>query len=181
MKKKSLGSASDQTSVRSNWPLIRQVCAQNCLWSDRHRPNWPLIRQVPDHCPDTSDLEVFSRPCNLSAPRTCVRSKMVWSEATDQYFVVQLLVEKFPSVRLLNDSVTLSFVSKVKIRTSSYQLFDVHLHVRNFSNILLRCNFMATTVTLVETWKYLKTILDGFKVWKEYPQQILGMKEFVWT
>ena len=75
-------SAYDQTSVRSNWPLIRQVCAQNCLWSDRPRPTWPLIRQDPDHCPDKSALEFCSRPCISSAPRTCVRSKMVWSEVT---------------------------------------------------------------------------------------------------
>ena len=72
--------ASGQNSVRSNWPLIRLVCAGNCLWSDRARPKWPLIRQVSDHCPDKSALEAFSRSCNSSAPRTCVRSKMVWSE-----------------------------------------------------------------------------------------------------
>ena len=74
--KNSLESASDQTSVLS------KVCAQNCLWSDRPRPTSPLLRQDPDHCPDKSALEVFSRPCNSSAPRTCVRSKMVWSEVT---------------------------------------------------------------------------------------------------
>ena len=33
--KKSLELTSDQTSVRSNWPLIRQVTDQNCLQSDR--------------------------------------------------------------------------------------------------------------------------------------------------
>ena len=52
IEKNSHESASDQTSVRSNWPLIRQVCAQNWLGSDRPRPTWPLIRQDPDHCPD---------------------------------------------------------------------------------------------------------------------------------
>ena len=80
MKKNSLDLVSGQTSVRSNRPLIRLVCAWNCLWSDRSRPKWPLIRQVPDHCPDKSALEAFSRPGNSSAPRTCVSSKMVWSE-----------------------------------------------------------------------------------------------------
>ena len=72
----------DQTSVRSKLSLIRLVCARNCLWSDRPRPKWPLIRQVPDHCPDESALEAFSRPCNSSAPGTCVRSKLVWSGVT---------------------------------------------------------------------------------------------------
>ena len=80
--KKSLKLVSGQTSVRSNWPLIRQVCAQNCLWSDRPTPTWPLIRQHPDHCPDKSALEAFSRPCNSSAPGTCVCSKLVWSGVT---------------------------------------------------------------------------------------------------
>ena len=79
-KKTLLDLVSGQTSVRSNRPLIRLVCAWNCLWSDRPRPKWTLIRQVPDHCPDKSALEAFSRPCNSSAPRTCVHSKMVWSE-----------------------------------------------------------------------------------------------------
>ena len=85
---------------RSNWSLVRLVCAriglwsdlcaletasdqtvpdQSDLWSDRPRTKWPLIRQVPDHCPDKSALEAFSRPCNSSAPGTCVRSKLVWS------------------------------------------------------------------------------------------------------
>ena len=67
-KKISLELVSGQTSVRSNRPLIRLVCAWNCLWSDRPRTKWPLIRQVPDHCPDKSALEAFSRPCNSSAP-----------------------------------------------------------------------------------------------------------------
>ena len=66
--------------IRSTWPLVRLVCASNCLWWDHPRPKWPLIRQVQDHCPDKSELEAFSRPCSSSAPRTCVRSKMVWSE-----------------------------------------------------------------------------------------------------
>ena len=69
---------------RLTWSLVRLLCAWNCLWSDRPRPKWPLIRppqtQVPDNCPDKSALEAFSRPSNSSAPRTCVRSKMVWSE-----------------------------------------------------------------------------------------------------
>ena len=82
LKKISLELVSGQTSVRSNRPLIRLVCAWNCLWSDRPRTKWPLIRQVPDHCPDKSALEAFSRPCNSSAPGTCVRSKLVWSGVT---------------------------------------------------------------------------------------------------
>ena len=82
LEKNSLELVSGQTSVRSNRPLIRLVCAWNCLWSDRTRQKWPLIRQVPDHCPDKSALEVFSRPCNSSAPGTCVRSKIVWSGVT---------------------------------------------------------------------------------------------------
>ena len=86
------------TKFRSTWSLVRLVCArihlwsdwcaleiasyqtvpdQSHLWSDPPRPKLPLIRQVPDHCPDKSALEAFSRPCNSSAPRTCVRSKMV--------------------------------------------------------------------------------------------------------
>ena len=73
---------SGQTSVRSNRPLIRLVCAWNGLWSDRPRTKWPLIRQVPDHCPDKSALKAFSRLCNSSAPGTCVRSKLVWSGVT---------------------------------------------------------------------------------------------------
>ena len=44
LKKMSLEWVSGQTSVRSNWPLIRLLCAWNCLWSDRPRPKWPLIR-----------------------------------------------------------------------------------------------------------------------------------------
>ena len=77
-KKNSLKLVSGQTNVRSNRPLIRLVCAWNCLWSDRPRTKWPLIRQVPDK----SALEAFSRPCNSSAPGTCVRSKLVWSGVT---------------------------------------------------------------------------------------------------
>ena len=82
LKKKLLELVSGQTSVRSNRPLIRLVCAWNCLWSDRPRSKWPLIRQVPDHCPDKSALKAVSRPCNSSAPGTCVRSKLVWSAVT---------------------------------------------------------------------------------------------------
>ena len=82
MKKISLELVSGQTSVRSNRPLIRLVCAWNCLWSERPRTKWPLIRQDPDHCPDKSALEAFSRPCSSSAPGTCVRSKLVWSGVT---------------------------------------------------------------------------------------------------
>ena len=88
---------------RSNWSLVRLVCAriglwsdlcapetasdqtvpdQSDLWTDRPRTKLPLIRQVPDHCPDKSALEAFSRPCNSSAPGTCVRSKLVWSGVT---------------------------------------------------------------------------------------------------
>ena len=52
--------------------LIRQMCAQNCLWSDRPRPKWPLSGQVPVHCLDKIALQVISRPRNSSAPRTCV-------------------------------------------------------------------------------------------------------------
>ena len=65
----SLKTASDQT-----------IPDQIDLWSDRPRLKWSLIRQVPDHWPDKIALEAFSRPCNSSAPRTCVCSKMIWSE-----------------------------------------------------------------------------------------------------
>ena len=92
LKKMSLELVSGQTSMRSNRPLIRLVCAWNCLWSDRPRPNWPLIRPSQNkvssdqasarHCPDKSALEAFSRPCNSSALGTCVRSKLVWSGVT---------------------------------------------------------------------------------------------------
>ena len=82
LEKKLLKLVSGQTSVLSNRPLIRLVCAWYCLWSDRPRTKWPLIRQVPDHCPDKSALEAFSRTCNSSAPQTCVRSKPVWSGVT---------------------------------------------------------------------------------------------------
>ena len=76
-------------NIRSKWSLLRLVCAriglwsgalenasdqtvpdQSDLWSDRPRPKWPLIRQVPDHCPDKSAFEAFSRPCNSNAPST---------------------------------------------------------------------------------------------------------------
>ena len=32
--------------VCSNRPLIRVLCAQNCIWSDRPRRNWPLIYET---------------------------------------------------------------------------------------------------------------------------------------
>ena len=57
--KKKPESASYQNNVRSNWPLIRLVCARTGLWSQRPRPKWTLIRQVPDHCPGKSALRVF--------------------------------------------------------------------------------------------------------------------------
>ena len=74
-KKNSPESASDQTTAKES------ACDQTSVWS-----KLPLVRpsqtEVPDHCPDKSALEVFSRTSNSSAPRTCVRSKMVWSEVT---------------------------------------------------------------------------------------------------
>ena len=69
-----------QKKFRSTGSSVRLVCPWNCVWPDHPRPKWPLIRQVPDHCLDKSAPEAFSRPCNSSAPGTCVRSKMVWSE-----------------------------------------------------------------------------------------------------
>ena len=68
--------------TRLKWPLIRIVCARNCLWPDHPRPKWPLIRKLQDHCSAKNALETFSRQCISSAPITCVRSKMVWSEVT---------------------------------------------------------------------------------------------------
>ena len=59
----------------SKRPLIRIFCASYYLWSDRPIPKWPLIRQVPDHCGNKNLLEAFFRPCNSSAPRTCVRTR----------------------------------------------------------------------------------------------------------
>ena len=68
LKKMSLGLFSGQTSVRSIRPLIRLVCAWNCLWSDRPRPNWPLIR--PSQNKVASD-QASSRPLSR---QKCARS-----------------------------------------------------------------------------------------------------------
>ena len=68
LEKNSLDVVSGQTSVRSNWPLIRLVCAWNCLWSDRPRPKWPLIR--PSQTKVASD-QASSRPLSR---QKCARS-----------------------------------------------------------------------------------------------------------
>ena len=68
LKKNSLDLVSGQTSVRLNRPLIRLVCAWNCLWSDRPRPKWPLIRPSQTKVP--SD-QASSRPLSR---QKCARS-----------------------------------------------------------------------------------------------------------
>ena len=54
--------------LRSNWSLVRLVCAWNCLWSDRPGPKWPLIR--PSQNKVASD-QASSRPLSR---QKCARS-----------------------------------------------------------------------------------------------------------
>ena len=162
--------ASGQTSVRSNWPLIILVYAGNCLWSDRARPKWLLIRQVSDHCPDKSALEAFSRPCNSSAPRTCVRSKMVWSElnsvwpprpglassSVDTYnpenwvfFSIWKWTHERSNEHTKKRKKIMNSCVQTFMRLSDFRAFTrfscVHVHVCAFFDVSRPCNFERTT------------------------------------
>ena len=79
------------------------------------------------------DSSYIIRPISLHGYRTFQRSKF-----RDWHIVVHLHVENFEGRSFQR--------SKVKLRTCSYQHFDVRLHVRSFSNVHLRCNFMGLTI-----------------------------------